>query len=214
MAWGALALMALAIAGCAGGARADMAAATPDAAADVAGAGQWRALVTPADRLRIRGIAAGWDAALADARARGFGAELAAEGALLQPDAALPNPFLPPGDYRCRMIKLGDQAGVLGFVAYGWFACQIAPEQGLTSLVKTTGSQRPVGLIFPDTLRRQIFLGTLVLADEARPLDYGVDRMRDMAGVVERIGDDRWRLVLPQPAYESLMDVMEIVPAD
>ena len=31
--------------------------------------------------------------------------------------------------------------------------------------------------------------------------------------VVERIGDNRWRLVLPAPAYESLLDVIELVPA-
>ncbi|WP_152998778.1 DUF4893 domain-containing protein, partial [Sphingopyxis sp. H115] len=30
---------------------------------------------------------------------------------------------------------------------------------------------------------------------------------------VERIGDNRWRLVLPAPAYESLLDVIELVPA-
>ena len=34
-----------------------------------------------------------------------------------------------------------------------------------------------------------------------------------MAGLVERIGDNRWRLVLPAPAYESMLDVIELVPA-
>src|SRR3546814_14282978 len=76
-----------------------------------------------------------------------------------------------------------------------------------------SGSQRPVGLIFPDNLKRQIFLGTLELGDEEMALNYGSDRMRDMAGLVERIGDNRWRLVLPAPAYESLLDVIELVPA-
>ena len=37
--------------------------------------------------------------------------------------------------------------------------------------------------------------------------------MKVMAGLVERIGDNRWRLVLPAPAYESLLDVIELVPA-
>ena len=46
-----------------------------------------------------------------------------------------------------------------------------------------------------------------------RDRNYGSDRMRDMAGLVERIGDNRWRLVLPAPAYESLVDVIELVPA-
>jgi hypothetical protein len=52
----------------------------------------------------------------------------------------------------------------------------------------------------------------LVLGDEMMPLDYGSDRMRDMAGLIERIDDRRWRLVLPRPAYESLLDVIELVP--
>jgi hypothetical protein len=35
-----------------------------------------------------------------------------------------------------------------------------------------------------------------------------------MAGLVERIGARRWRLVLPYPRFESTLDVIEIVPAD
>ena len=35
-----------------------------------------------------------------------------------------------------------------------------------------------------------------------------------MAGVVERVGDNRWRLVLPYPRFESLLDVIELASAD
>lgn len=176
--------------------------------------GSWRATATDADKERIRGWYSSWQAALADARAKGFGADIDREGVLLQPMAALPNPHLPAGDYRCRTIKLGAQGrSGLSYVAYGWFRCRVAPEQGLSSLTKISGSQRPVGLIFPDNLKRQIFLGTLEFGDEKMAVNYGSDRMRDMAGLVERIGDNRWRLVLPAPAYESLLDVIELVPA-
>ena len=48
---------------------------------------------------------------------------------------------------------------------------------------------------------RQVFLGTLVLSDERRALQYGQDETRDVAGFVERIGPNRWRLVMPQPAF-------------
>lgn len=176
--------------------------------------GTWRATATDADKQRIRGWYGSWQAALADARAKGFGADIDREGALLQPTAALPNPHLPAGEYRCRTIKIGTQGrGALGYIAYDWFRCRVAPEQGLSSLTKLSGSQRPVGLIFPDNLKRQVFLGTLALGDEKMAINYGSDRMRDMAGLVERIGDNRWRLVLPAPAYESLLDVIELVPA-
>jgi hypothetical protein len=175
--------------------------------------GSWRATATEQDKARIRSWYSSWEAALADARAKGFGAQVDREGILLHPTAALPNPHLPAGDYKCRTIKVGSQSGgTLGFIAYGWFRCRVSAEQGLYSLVKLTGSQRPVGLIFPDNLTRQVFLGTLELGDEKLAVSYGSDRMRDMAGLVERIGDNRWRLVLPAPAYESLVDVIELVP--
>lgn len=189
--------------------------AVPPAAADrPAEAGTWRGTATEADRLRIRQWHNSWVTALADARAKGYGEDIAREGDLLKPMAALPNAFLPTGDYRCRTIKVGAQAGNLGYIAYGWFRCQVKAEQGISSLSKLSGSQRPVGLIFPDNLKRQVFLGTLELGDEKQPVDYGSDRMRDMAGLIERIGEERWRLVLPAPAYESLLDVIELRPAD
>ena len=62
-------------------------------------------------------------------------------------------------------------------------------------------------------MMRQVFLGTMALGDELGALQYGLDETRDVAGYVERIGDKRWRLVMPQPHYESQLDVMELVPA-
>lgn len=184
-------------------------------AVEAEAAGSWRATATDQDKQRVRNWYSSWTAALADARAKGYGASIDREGVLLQPNAALPNPHLPPGDYRCRTIKVGTQGrGTIGYIAYDWFRCRVAAEQGLMSLTKLSGSQRPVGLIFPDNLTRQVFLGTLVLGDESTAVSYGSDRMRDMAGLVERIGDNRWRLVLPSPAYESLLDVIELVPAN
>ena len=49
--------------------------------------------------------------------------------------------------------------------------------------------------------------------DEARAFQYGRDTQRDIAGFVERIGPNRWRLIMPRPHFESQMDVMELVPA-
>ena len=68
-------------------------------------------------------------------------------------------------------------------------------------------------MIFPGDPMREVFLGTLVLGDERRAMQYGRDPDRDVAGFVERIGPARWRLVLPRPAFESTLDVIELVPA-
>ncbi len=79
---------------------------------------------------------------------------------------------------------------------------------------KLTGSQRALGRFLPHAGQRMIFLGTLQLGDERRALRYGRDRERDMAGVVERIGERRWRLVLPYPHFESTIDIVELIPGD
>jgi hypothetical protein len=44
-------------------------------------------------------------------------------------------------------------------------------------------------------------------------MQYGTDPDRDVAAFVERIGPNRWRMVIPSPAFESRTDVIELVPA-
>ena len=51
-----------------------------------------------------------------------------------------------------------------------------------------------------------------MLGDETRALQYRQDEGRDVAGYIERIGPNRWRLLMPQPHFESRLDVMELVP--
>jgi hypothetical protein len=174
----------------------------------------WRAVATEDDRERLRDWRSAWTQALASARRTGHGAAIDRHGVLLQPDAAVAGPAIPNGSYRCRVIKLGTQmSGGLAFVAYPAFICRVRQEGDLQGFAKLSGSQRPIGLVFPSDGLRQVFLGTLVLGDERQAMHYGRDRERDVAGWVERLGPDRWRLVLPSPHFESLLDVMELVPA-
>lgn len=171
----------------------------------------WRSVVTPADRARLRDWRDAFGDGLDAARKAGHGAEIAREGALLEPDAALGGP-IPNGDYACRITKLGAKGtGLLDYVAYPAFRCRVTPDRDLQRLAKTGGSQRVVGLIFPGDAMRQVLLGTLVLGDERRALQYGQDATRDVAGYIERIGPSRWRLIMPRPNFESRLDVMELV---
>lgn len=173
----------------------------------------WRQVVTRDDRTRLRDWREAWLKALKQASAAGYSRQIAAEGLLLQPDTALGGPGIPNGKYRCRMIKLGAKSeAMLPFIAYQPFACRVKQERDLQGFGKLSGSQRQVGLIFPNDQLRQVFLGTLVLGDESRAMQYGADPERDLAGYVERIGPDRWRLVLPYPRFESVVDVLELVP--
>ena len=180
----------------------------------------WRAIATPDDRARLRDWRTAFTAALQSARAAGQAAEIAREGALLDPDAALGGDPIPNGDYRCRVIKLGARTpGMLEYVGYPAFSCRIGPDAslqsaGLQSFAKLTGSQRQIGLIFPGDAMRQVFLGTVVLGDERRALQYGRDDERDVAGFVERIGPNRWRMLMPRPHFESQIDVLELIPSN
>jgi hypothetical protein len=173
----------------------------------------YRQVIHEDDRVRLRDWRKTFEDALKSARASGHADAVARQGALLQPDAALPNAGVPAGMYRCRVIKLGaQQPGNLDYVTYPPFTCRIRAERDLKRLTKLTGSQRYVGLIFPGDSFREVFLGTLVLGDETRAMQYGQDEQRDVAAYIERIGPRRWRVLMPQPRFESRLDVMELVP--
>ena len=174
----------------------------------------WRSVATSADRERLREWRTAFTAALAKARAAGHGSEIAREGVLLDPDSAIGGVPIPNGRYKCRVIKLGAKSeGLLDYVAYPAFDCRIRQERDLQGFAKLTGSQRHIGLIFPGDAMRQVMLGTLVLGDETRAMQYGRDPDRDVAGYVERIAPNRWRLILPSPKFESLTDVLDLTPA-
>ncbi|MEZ0243776.1 MAG: DUF4893 domain-containing protein, partial [Sphingomonas sp.] len=173
----------------------------------------WREVATDGDRERLRNWRKAWNEALPLAVAADPGT-IAAEPILFDPDRALPDATLPAGTYRCRVYKLGKMgSGLSDFTASPAHECVIVAEGALTSFHKMDGNQRPTGLLFTDTKARQVFLGTMILGDETSPLRYGLDATRDVAGYLERIGEKRWRLVLPWPRFESKLDIIELVPA-
>lgn len=174
----------------------------------------WHRLATQDDRDRLRNWRDSWTTALDEARPAASDA-IAREGALLDPDSGAGAAPPPPGDYACRWLKLGAQrAGGIPFSAAAPQHCHVRAEGTRLRFFTEDGPQRPIGILFPDPVRhRLVFLGTLQLGDEARTLRYGYDQERDMAGFVEKLGPSRWRLVLPAPHFESLLDVIELIPA-
>ncbi|MGZ9100133.1 MAG: DUF4893 domain-containing protein [Brevundimonas sp.] len=175
----------------------------------------WRGIVTAPDRDRYARRDAAWSLALQQARRQPGSGDLDALGDLIDRRAARPSVAPPPGDYRCRTVKLGSQGGEqgLGYVVYGWFACRIEATPNGLKFSKTTGSQRPGGLLFPENDRQMVMLGSLALADEPAANSYGRRPDRDLIAVLERIGERRWRLVIPWPQAESNLDLIELVPA-
>jgi len=175
----------------------------------------WKEVATSDDRQRLADWRASFTEALASATKAGHAADIAREGALLQPDSALGPPAIPNGMFRCRVIKIGSKpdTGSPSYRTFPSFPCRVKADRGLQRFNKYDGEQRYAGLIFPGDAVNQVLLGTLVLGDEMRALQYGQDRLRDIAGYVQRVGPNRWRIIMPKPHFESEFDVVEMVPA-
>jgi hypothetical protein len=190
--------------GCAGRDRpATTAAAAPVAVVAPTG---WRAMIRPEDMARIETLPARWATARTAVGRRGAVA-LREEGDLLRADAGLAHPALPPGSYRCRSVTLAPGAVQRGKP----FFCFVGGETGeRVSFTKQTGTALPGGWLYPDA-ERYVFLGARQRRAGDVSLGYGVDRTRDLIGVVERIGAFRWRLVLTGATLE-VYELMPVAP--
>lgn len=167
----------------------------------------WDALISSDDRIRLDDIARRWINARSAAR-RVSGRRLESEGDLLEPGGALTYPAPSPGPYRCRRVRIGTSPR--GFVseAPGFCAVQ-GTEQGL-GFVMQTGAARPDGYLFTDGAMRMVLLGGEAPGRSGRAPGYGSDAGRSVTGALERIGDFRWRLVVPR--RDEGLDVIEMVP--
>lgn len=167
---------------------------------------------TRADGERLARLELAWREGRADAIKGDAAEELRRLGPVAEPRLTLGRPQPTPGRYQCRTIKLGAASeGLLPFIAYGWFRCTVTLTPGGDLILKkTTGSQRPMGLICPDGRRQSRFVGVLALGSETKAPRYGQDPDRDMVGVVQRVGGERWRVAFPWPAYESKLDILEL----
>lgn len=179
----------------------------PPALAERPAGENWRAVARPEDLDRLARLDAAWTEGLAEARA--FATRIRAEGRLLEPGAALPRAALPPGSYRCRLLRLG---GRVGLTVYPPYFCHVGVEGALLSFTKQTGTERPGGYLWTDGDRRMVFLGALAPPGQSAPRAYGEDPASDVAGIVERVGDFNYRLVIPWPRAGAKIDVLDLVP--
>ena len=210
---GAVAMIALVPAAC----RTPPPVEPPVAAADIEVVQQprWLSVASVADFARVDQLAEAWDEALAGARHAGQSRRLAAEGPLLDPDAAQPWPAPSPGAYLCRMVRLDANASrAATLTVFPDHFCHVGFDGEFLFVTKRTGDIRPHGFLWEDANpRRLIFLGSLASAEEERPTAYGQDPERDLAGVFERIGPLRYRLVMPRFGSAPILDVLELTPA-
>lgn len=173
----------------------------------------WHRVATSDDQKRLQDWRSSFVAALASARQSGHGPAIDAEGALLQPDAAIASGAIPNGLYRCRRFRLGAKAAAEpAFAVRENLTCRVSQDGAVQAFVMLGGLQRQIGLILPSDAVHQVFLGTLMLPDERRAMQYGADEQRDVAGLVERIGPRQWRMLLPAPHFGSQFEVVDLVP--
>ena len=186
----------------------------PRVAAAPADGSDWRRTASTEDMERLGRIPSAWSGSLAAARAAGFARRIAAEGPLLEPAAALPRPAPTPGVYMCRLIRLGTSArGTPAFAVVRPTFCFVGVSGNQLSITKPEGSDRPAGYLWDDSNpARMVFLGSLAPGRGA-PAAYGDDRARDVAGIFERIGPFRFRLVIPARDAPARLDIFELVPA-
>jgi len=206
--------LALALAGCQTQSKPELAATAAEPEPVDEG---WRSIAASDDQAKIEAVAEAWADALDRARNAGFRRAMAGEGPLLDPAAALPRPEPAPGNYMCRLLRLGAEGRrAPAFQSFKAFFCHVGVNpEGQLSITKQTGSERPAGYLWPDAndTPRMVFLGSLALGNEESPRPYGDDPARDMAGVFERVAPMRYRLVIPQPRNTAKLDVIELVPA-
>jgi hypothetical protein len=174
----------------------------------------WLAVASPQDTDRLRRLPAAWGEALREVRSARLVSALREEGDLVRADAALARPEPTPGSYNCRLVRLGKTSRRARAVErFRPFFCYVEVDGELLTIVKQTGSERPAGRLWEDdTATRMIFLGSMALGDEESPKAYGEDPRRDMAGVLERVGPMRWRLVIPYPRSGARLDIFELTP--
>ncbi len=182
----------------------------PRASVTVEEAEPWRRVASARDAAALDAVAAAWDRALAASRAAGLGRRVAAEGILLVRGAGLPRAAPAPGPYRCRYVRLGARKWTASAPAY----CYVGVEAGQLSLATELRGLRLGGYLWE--LKggdRLVFLGAAAPSSGKSAPAYGDDPASDSAGLVERIGDFRYRLVLPEPAPGSGFTIVDMVAA-
>lgn len=114
------------------------------------------------------------------------------------------------GDWKCQTIKAGETSAL---VVYDKFDCRFDG----TSFEKTSGSQRTRGTFHLDS-ERLIYLGTgFVQGSEvpayadlpADPLNStGAGQIWSDVAIVEAVSPNQARMIFPDPALESQMNVI------
>jgi Domain of unknown function (DUF4893) len=183
----------------------------------------WRRVAHADDQVKLDAIADIWATALADGK-KADARAIDQEGDLLRPDAALARATPTPGLYRCRTLRIGPPANgsaigatrvprARAFERFKPFDCVVTDEKAFLGFTKISGTHRPGGYLWPDGDTRMVFLGGTAERVGEGASAYGTDLRRNRLGILERIGEFRWRLTLIGQPTAAQLEVMDLVPA-
>ena len=172
---------------------------------------EWRGVASTEDVAKIDGLLPLWEKSLAAARAPGSRPRLAAS-ALLDPKAGLERGAPTPGSYRCKFTRLGKRSAADRPTALSPEAfCYVGVAEGRLSLTTETGALPLGGWLWDEADgKRLIFLGAARTPKMKAPPAYGEDGARNAVGVLERVGEFRFRLAVPAPGGGEVLYLFEL----
>lgn len=154
----------------------------------------WMKLVDPDTVNRLDGWRSALEKDSAATIARGDGIPLAKTGRLLEPDAAMLYGALPPGLYDCRLHQLNGP--IAAYVSGELRRCRVWVDGGDRRLSVITTANTPVGIIHDNDAFSAVYLGN-GLAQAMAGGGAMLEPLSAEAGLVQRVADTRWRLIIP-----------------
>jgi Domain of unknown function (DUF4893) len=166
-------------------------------------------LITPIDRDKLNLFEEVKKDAIAEAEAAGPSEDLdLLKKALAGTPMSMSGSFKATGNWRCRMIKVGQRSeGLLPIVSYPPFKCLITDDGGGWFLEKVTGSQRTAGFLYTDSDTRLIFLGAGTVNDDPQR-KYNEDAKYNEPAYVTRLAKNKLIFEFPAPEFESKLNVL------
>ena len=137
----------------------------------------------------------------------------AANRVLLDPDLLLPSAAPSPGAYRCRMVRLGTASSGRASATSRDAYCFVGTDGQRLGLTLETPARRLGGYLWATSDPRQlVFLGAEFAPRARAAPPYGDPPSASTAGLFQRIGDFRYRLIVRGSAPGTI-DVYELIAA-
>lgn len=174
---------------------------------------EWRSVASAEGAAALDRLPETWTEVQSEMRSSRLARRAEAEGDLLDPRVALPRAAPAPGPYMCRLIRLAATSPrARPWLETGGFYCFVGVDGGRLSLTVEGGPERLGGYLWEERDgARAVFLGSAARG-RGRLGAYGDSPATDAVGLVERLGDFRYRLTLPARGDHRL-SVYELVAA-